>query len=326
MGKVLRKGGETCTLFGGLEMWPPQLHSTVSMATQPTAAAAKVEGTWKGLRREESQPYFSSQEKERKWGRRKGRGNEGRWERKRARAKQRNEYEWRNERRREREEKMWERRRGRPMNTGIVPSFLNLIYHIITPRKKNTSIFWRNGDVSMENLGILVHNRSGVKKPKRSKTELPGVWCISELKMDDADYKVFFLLLYSVPCFHCKGDAGLLISELDHYCKQRHEGEWKGEWAHQERASSGLAGFPTIFSSQFQWRYQLGPPHRKTIWKNPSQPSVLKGHLGKMRHSEIRGREVMSGWHHFLIHQIKLRTLLMAQCGSSGVMRRQQAL
>lgn len=61
-GKSAQKGGETCTLFGGLEMWPPQLHSTVSMVTQPTAAAAKVEGTWKGLRREESQPYFSSQE------------------------------------------------------------------------------------------------------------------------------------------------------------------------------------------------------------------------------------------------------------------------
>lgn len=54
----------------------------------------------------------------------------------------------------------------RPMNAGIVPSFLNLIYHIITPRKKKTSISRRNGDVSMENLGILVHNRSGVKKKK----------------------------------------------------------------------------------------------------------------------------------------------------------------
>lgn len=64
----------------------------------------------------------------------------------------------------------------RPMNAGIVPSFLNLIYHIITPRKKKTSISRRNGDVSMENLGILVHNRSGVKKKsKRSKAELPGV-------------------------------------------------------------------------------------------------------------------------------------------------------
>lgn len=64
---------------------------------------------------------------------------------------------------------------GRPMNAGIVPSFLNLIYHIITPRKKKTSISRRSGDVSMENLGILVHNRSGVKKSKRSKAELPGV-------------------------------------------------------------------------------------------------------------------------------------------------------
>ena len=53
--------------------------------------------------------------------------------------------------------------------------FLDLIYHIITPRKKKTSISRRNGDVSMENLGILVHNRSGVKKSKRSKAELPGV-------------------------------------------------------------------------------------------------------------------------------------------------------
>ncbi|KAE8604284.1 hypothetical protein XENTR_v10014656 [Xenopus tropicalis] len=49
------------------------------------------------------------------------------------------------------------------MNAGIVHAFLNLIYHIITPRKKKTSISLRNGDVSMENLGILVHNRSGVK-------------------------------------------------------------------------------------------------------------------------------------------------------------------
>lgn len=81
------------------------------------------------------------------------------------------------------EKRIGERGRGegqekphpRPMNAGIVSSFLDLIYHIITPRKKKTSISRRNGDVSMENLGILVHNRSGVKKSKRSKAELPGV-------------------------------------------------------------------------------------------------------------------------------------------------------
>lgn len=49
----------------------------------------------------------------------------------------------------------------------------------------------------MENLGILVYNRSGIKKAKRSKAELPGVWCISELKMDDVDYKVFFFFIQS---------------------------------------------------------------------------------------------------------------------------------
>ena len=62
------------------------------------------------------------------------------------------------------------------MNAGIVPSFLNLIYHIITPRKKKTSISRRNGDVSMENLGILVHNRSSVKKIKEIKGRAP--WSI----------------------------------------------------------------------------------------------------------------------------------------------------
>ena len=51
--------------------------------------------------------------------------------------------------------------------------FLDLIYHIITPRKKKTSISRRNGDVSMENLGILVHNRSGVKKIKEIKGRAP---------------------------------------------------------------------------------------------------------------------------------------------------------
>lgn len=61
----------------------------------------------------------------------------------------------------------------RPMNAGIVSSFLDLIYHIITPRKKKTSISRRNGDVSMENLGILVHNRSGVKKIKEIKGRAP---------------------------------------------------------------------------------------------------------------------------------------------------------
>lgn len=76
---------------------------------------------------------------------------------------------------REREGEGPEKPHPRPMNAGIVPSFLNLIYHIITPRKKKTSISRRNGDVSMGNLGILVHNRSGVKKSKRSKAELPGV-------------------------------------------------------------------------------------------------------------------------------------------------------
>lgn len=131
-----------------------------------------------------------------------------------------------------------------------------------------------------------------------------------------------FFFLYSAPCFHCKGDAGRLINEIDHHCKQCHEGEWKGKWAQQKWASSGLAGFPTNFFSQFQWRYQLGLPHRKTIWKNPSQPSVLEGHLGKMRYSEIREHVCWYMW----FHQIKLRTLSMAQCGSSGVTRRQQAL
>ena len=59
----------------------------------------------------------------------------------------------------------------------------------------------------MENLGILVHNRSDVKKKKskRSKAELPGVHrCISELKMDDADYKVFFSSLFG-PLFPFQG-------------------------------------------------------------------------------------------------------------------------
>ncbi|KAG9494251.1 hypothetical protein GDO78_001876 [Eleutherodactylus coqui] len=59
------------------------------------------------------------------------------------------------------------------MNAGIVHVFLNLIYHIITPRKKKTSISLRNGDVSMENLGILGHNRSGVKI-KEIKGRAPG--------------------------------------------------------------------------------------------------------------------------------------------------------
>lgn len=226
-GKSAQKGRETCTLFGRLEMWPPQLHSTVSMATRPTAATAKVEGTWKGLRREESQPYFSSQKEGEKMRQkeRKKEWSEGGREREQEPKREMNMNE--EMRKRGREKRTWERGRGRPMNTGIVPSVLNLIYHIITPRTKKTSIFWRNGDVSMENLGILVHNRSGIKKAKRSKAELPGVWCISELKMDDVDYKVFFSL-YSVPCSHCKGDAGLLLSEIDHHCKQCHEGEWKG--------------------------------------------------------------------------------------------------
>ena len=68
-----------------------------------------------------------------------------------------------------REREGGEKPHPRPMNAGIVPSFLNLIYHIITPRKKKTSISRRNGDVSMENLGILVHNRSGVKQKKKQK-------------------------------------------------------------------------------------------------------------------------------------------------------------
>lgn len=84
---------------------------------------------------------------------------------------------------REEEKREYEREGGvrlrethpRPMNTGIVASFLNLIYHIITPRKKKTSISRGNRDVSMEKLGILVHNRSGVKKSKRSKAALPRV-------------------------------------------------------------------------------------------------------------------------------------------------------
>lgn len=40
--------------------------------------------------------------------------------------------------------------------------------------------------------------------------------------MDDPDYKVLFSF-YSVLCFHFKGGAGLVISELDHHCKQCHE-------------------------------------------------------------------------------------------------------
>lgn len=194
--KSAQKRARNLHIVWGLEMWPPQLHSTVSMATQPTAAAAKVEGTWKGLRRITTLFQFPRTRRENEAeGKEEGMKGGGR---EREQEPNRNEYEWRNERGREKEERMWERGRGRPMNTGIVPSVLNLIYHIITPRKKNTSIFWRNGDVSMENLGILVHNRSGVKKAKRSKTELPGVWCISELKMDDADYKVFFSFLFSL--------------------------------------------------------------------------------------------------------------------------------
>lgn len=66
---------------------------------------------------------------------------------------------------------------GRALTAGIVPAFLNLIYHIITPRRKKTSISRRHGSVSMENRGILVQNRSGVKKttkPKRSKPGLRG--------------------------------------------------------------------------------------------------------------------------------------------------------
>lgn len=225
--------------------------TVVSMTTQPTAAAAKVEGTWKGLRREESQPTLFQFPRARRENEAEGKeeGMKEGWERKRKRAKKKNEYEWRNERRREREERTCERGRERPMNTGIVPSVLNLIYHIMTPRTKKTSIFWRNVDVSMENLGILVHNRSGIKKSKEIKgRELPGVWCSSELKMDNVDYKVFFFL-YSVPCFHVKGDAGLLISEIDHHCKQCHEGEWKGKGAQQKWDPSGLAGFLAIFSS-----------------------------------------------------------------------------
>ncbi|VCX39791.1 unnamed protein product [Gulo gulo] len=42
--------------------------------------------------------------------------------------------------------------------------------------KKKTSISRRNGDVSMENLGILVHNRSGIKKIKEIKGRAP--WSI----------------------------------------------------------------------------------------------------------------------------------------------------
>lgn len=93
----------------------------------------------------------------------------------------------------------------RPMNAGIVPSFLNLIYHIITPRKKKTSISRRNGDVSMENLRILVHNRSGVKKNQRDQRQSSLEYrCVSELKIDDADYKVLFSSLFS-PLFPFQG-------------------------------------------------------------------------------------------------------------------------
>lgn len=45
----------------------------------------------------------------------------------------------------------------------------------------------------MENLGILVHNRSGVKKNQRDQRQSSLQYrCVSELKMDDADYKVLF--------------------------------------------------------------------------------------------------------------------------------------
>lgn len=92
------------------------------------------------------------------------------------------EYEWMGENWREREGRIWEREvEGwekfyfRFMNVGIVFFFLNLIYYIIIFRKKKILIFWRNGDVFMENLGILVYNRFGVKKLKRLKVEFLGV-------------------------------------------------------------------------------------------------------------------------------------------------------
>lgn len=77
----------------------------------------------------------------------------------------------------------------------------------------------------MENLGILVHNRSGVKKNQRDQRQSSLEYrCVSELKMDDADYKVLFLL-YSVLCFHFKGGAGLVISAPDHHFEQCYDGE-----------------------------------------------------------------------------------------------------
>lgn len=87
-------------------------------------------------------------------------------------GKEKREYEREGGREGENQEKP----HPKAVNAGIVPSFLNLIYHIITPRKKKTSISRRNGDVSMENLGILVHNRSGVKKIKEIKGRAP--WSI----------------------------------------------------------------------------------------------------------------------------------------------------
>lgn len=92
----------------------------------------------------------------------------------------------------------------RPVNAGIVSSFLDLIYHIITPRKKKTSISRRNGDVSMENLGIFVHNRSGVKNQRDQRQSSREYRCVCELKMDDADYKVLFSSLFS-PLFPFQG-------------------------------------------------------------------------------------------------------------------------
>lgn len=57
----------------------------------------------------------------------------------------------------------------------------------------------------MENLGILVHNRSDVKKNQRDQRQSSLEYrCISELKMDDADYKVLFSSLFG-PLFPFQG-------------------------------------------------------------------------------------------------------------------------
>lgn len=129
-------------LFGGFELGlgqqQPQPYSTVSIATQPAAAAAKVEGTWKGLKRPESQPYFGWTTG-RKWSREKregGRGGvreegrrgeqeEGREGGRKGRERE-NAFKWMRGRR-ECEKEGRQRLREtppRPMNAGIVPLWI----------------------------------------------------------------------------------------------------------------------------------------------------------------------------------------------------------